>query len=107
MPFENMMPHALSNMSVMAHAPAAPGLYGLSNASEWIYIGVTNNIQAQLIEHLREQGTPVMLRRPAGFTYEICARDRQSARHHRLCAEYAPVCNRAAGSGDPSERKRQ
>ena len=34
-----------------------PGVYGLSNASEWVFVGVTTDIRAALMGHLQERNT--------------------------------------------------
>jgi hypothetical protein len=94
MPFEYTVPHAFSMVSVRAHAPSAPGVYGISNAREWIYIGETDNIQAQLLDHLSASGTAIKAHAPTGFSYEICEYHARSGRHDRLVVQYDPVCNR-------------
>jgi hypothetical protein len=94
MPFEFPLPHAFSNVSIRAYAPAAPGVYGISNARQWIYIGKTDNIQEQLLQHLAEVGTRIKAHVPTGFTYEVCLWEVRTERHDRLVIEYDPVCNR-------------
>jgi hypothetical protein len=88
------MPHAFSNASVLAHAPAASGVYGISNGAEWIYIGETDNIRQRLLEHLAENTTQLKARMPTGFTYELCAPVARTGRQDRLVMQYEPVCNR-------------
>lgn len=96
MPFENSVAHAFSATSIRSHAPAGPGVYGISNAREWILIGSSQNIQATLMEHLRERDTFLAERRPTGFVYEMCqSSDVQAARQHRLIEQYAPICNQS------------
>lgn len=75
-------------------APTRSGVYGISNAREWIYIGESDNIQDALLQHMRELKTPLMDRLPAGFVYEVCDAARRPARQDRLVHEYEPVCNR-------------
>jgi hypothetical protein len=86
--------HAFSSVSVRAHAPIASGVYGISNAREWIYIGETDNIQLRLLEHLAESGTALKARGPTGFTFEVCDPEARPARQDRLVLQYEPVCNR-------------
>lgn len=94
MPFENSVAHSFSVSSIRSHAPAGPGVYGISNAREWILIGCSDNIQGTLMERLREQNTFFAGRCPTGFVYEICySSDVQAARQHRLIEQYAPICN--------------
>jgi hypothetical protein len=87
------MPHAFSTGSIRAHAPAASGVYGISNRREWIYIGETDNIQARLLEHLAETSSEVKTRSPTGFTFELCDRQSRLGRQSLLVMQYAPVCN--------------
>ena len=54
MPFEQLVPLPFTPKAVQTHAPIASGVYGISNAREWIYIGETDNIQGALFEHLRD-----------------------------------------------------
>ena len=94
MPFEQFVPLPFTLGAVGTHAPTTSGVYGISNAREWIYIGVTDNIQNALFGHLRDVRTSLMKRQPTGFVFEICDAPRRSARQDRLVLEYEPVCNR-------------
>jgi hypothetical protein len=94
MPFDRPVRCLLTELGVQAYAPPAPGLYGLSNAREWIYIGETDNIQCTLLGHLQDTDTSVMKRQPTGFVFEVCEQARQSVRQDRLVLEYEPICNR-------------
>lgn len=94
MPFQQPIPRALTVTSVQTHAPAESGLYGISSAREWIYIGETDNIQGTLLVHLQDLETPLMRRRPTGFVFEVCHAGTRLARQDRLVLEYEPVCNR-------------
>jgi hypothetical protein len=94
MPFDRFMPHAFSLTSVQRNAPALPGLYGLSNAREWLLVGETDNIQAALLGHLQETHTPLLEREPTGFSFELCVSHNRVARQERLTQEYQPVFER-------------
>jgi hypothetical protein len=94
MPFNRIVPHPLTSASVQTYAPAASGVYGISNAQEWIYIGETDNVQGALLDHIRDSSAPVMKKQPTGFVCEICDRTQRPARQDRLIVEYGPVCNR-------------
>jgi len=93
MPFCEPFPRSFTSASVRKHAPALPGLYGVSNALECIYIGETENIQAALMSHLQETGTDMRQHRPTGFVFEVCDQARRE-RQERLVLEYEPACNR-------------
>lgn len=98
MPFNQLIPQALTPVIVYAQAPTASGVYGISNAREWIYIGETDNIRGALLAHLQDSSAPVMQRQPTGFVFEVCERANRSARQDRLVFEYEPRCNRHAAS---------
>jgi hypothetical protein len=94
MPFDRFTPHNFSLVSVQRNAPALSGVYGISNAREWIFVGETDNIKASLIGHLQETHTPLLERGPTGFIFELCLPYNRLARQERLIQEYQPVCNR-------------
>ncbi len=76
--------------SVVRDAPATSGVYGLSNARDWIYIGATGNIKAQLLDHLQRTlpGGSVA----TGFFYELWSPEERVARQEQLIRELHPVC---------------
>ena len=94
MPFDPLVPRPFECRSVLMFAPAMPGLYGISNAREWIFIGQTGNIQGALLAHLEDGGSAVMKRAPTGFVYEICPEANQFSRCSRLVLEYHPAENK-------------
>lgn len=94
MPFDHPFPRSFTVSSVREHAPALSGVYGISNAGEWIYIGETDDIQAALLNHLQELNTTLLRRRPTGFVFEVCNRAERPNRQDRLVFEYEPACNR-------------
>src|ERR1700675_1842355 len=96
MPFDQLMPRPFTSGAIQMYAPNVSGVYGISNAREWIYIGETDNIQGALLHHLRDPGASLMKRQPTGFVFEICDEARRSARQDRLVLEYEPVCNRSS-----------
>ena len=94
MPFDQCFPRPLTAGAVETFAPLTSGVYGISNAREWIYIGETDNIQGTLLSHLQNPDTPLMKRLPTGFVFEVCDRERRPIRQDRLVQEYEPICNR-------------
>jgi excinuclease UvrABC nuclease subunit len=52
LPFQNYPARIFKAADIRREAPASSGVYGLSNAREWIYVGETDNIQVRLLEHL-------------------------------------------------------
>lgn len=96
MPFNQYIPRPLTTAAVRAFAPMASGLYGVSNAHEWLFIGETDDIQGALLNHLRDGTAPLMKKEPTGFVFEICDRAGRPARQNRLVMEYEPACNRSS-----------
>jgi hypothetical protein len=96
MPFNQFVPRNFTPDSVQTYAPLTSGVYGISNAREWIYIGESDNIQGSLLAHLQKPHTPLLKRGPTGFVFEVCDQARRSARQDRLVLEYEPTCNRQA-----------
>lgn len=91
MPFDHLIPRPFTTGAIHAYAPAVSGVYGISNAREWIYIGEADDIRGALLSHLQDS---VMSRRPTGFVFEICERAKRPGRQDRLVLEYEPACNR-------------
>jgi hypothetical protein len=93
LPFEKLIPHPFTDGAVRVYAPAAEGVYGISNSREWLFIGQTDNIQGALLQLLRDAQAPLMQRDPTGFVFEICGGSARSTRQDRLTVEYKPKCN--------------
>jgi hypothetical protein len=99
MPFAHYVARSFTAALVQREAPACCGLYGLSNAREWLYVGVADNIKATLMEHLRERNTFLADQHPTGFTFEECPSGNLIARRDCLILELEPVGNRRARPG--------
>lgn len=97
MPFDKFRPYTFSLVSVRNNAPDAPGVYGLSNAREWIFMGEADNIKAALLHHLRETHTALWGRQPTGFAFEVCAPHYRAGRKMQLIQEYQPFFTVARG----------
>ena len=97
MPFDPYFPRPLITSSIMMYAPSAPGVYGISNSREWIFVGEADDIRAALLKHLEDPNTPYMRRLPTGFVFEICEPASRAVRLDRLVLEYEPICNRRSG----------
>ncbi len=93
MPFDQLFPRSFTASSVRTYAPPASGVYGISNATEWIYIGETENIREALLGHVLEFDASRPGTRPAGFVFEVCDRSQRPGRQQRLVLEYRPVRN--------------
>jgi hypothetical protein len=75
------------------HAPAAPGVYGITNSKNWLFIAEADDIRAALLSQLAAS-SPLRSMNPTGFVFELCKASARTARQERLVEEYGPVCNR-------------
>jgi predicted GIY-YIG superfamily endonuclease len=94
MPFENFSPRLFTAAAMREHAPIKSGVYGISTARQWLYIGETDNIQETLLEHLKDLHRVEARKKPTGFAFEVCARADRPERQNRLVMEYEPAINR-------------
>jgi predicted GIY-YIG superfamily endonuclease len=94
MPFQNHGNRSFTMTSVDKNAPAASGVYGLADARQWIYVGETANIQAELFQHLQHPGAFLTEHAPSGFTFELSAAEHRHERQSRLVLELGPIGNR-------------
>lgn len=96
MPFSNHGNRSFTATSVGRNAPAESGVYGLSDARHWIYVGETANIQAELARHLLSPNVLLRGHAPSGFTFELSTAEHRGERRNRLVAELDPIGNRPA-----------
>jgi hypothetical protein len=94
MPFQGFRRYTFSRHSILQNAPAQQsGVYGISNAQEWLLVGSTEDLQAALLEHLNMRGSTLLSKAPSGFIFEVCPPGGSVARQRRLVAELHPSCN--------------
>ena len=91
MPFEQTTPRPFTLRGVEFYAPAVPGVYGISNSRQWIFIGQADDIRSALLGLLT---STMGQNSPAGFVYEQCDASARQVRETRLIREYGPVMNR-------------
>jgi hypothetical protein len=92
MSFQGGFPRTFSNASIRAHAPALPGVYGISNGREWILIESADDIQADLLQHANHaQSTRLSELQPTGFAYEVCDPSTRNHRRETLVKQYVPL----------------
>jgi hypothetical protein len=103
MPFDQLIPRAFTSGGIRMYSPSASGVYGISNAREWIYIGQTDDIQGALLAQLADLDTSLMKREPTGFVFEECESADRPARQDRLILEYEPFCNRRSSFLRPGD----
>ena len=94
MPFAGFRRYSFTPSSIRQNAPRSSGVYGISNAKEWVFIGSSENVQTSLLDHLESVGSALMARTPTGFMFEPCPLGMCVVRRDRLIAELKPVCNR-------------
>ena len=93
MPFPGFRRYSFSATSIRQNAPSSPGVYGISNAKEWILVAAADDVQFALLEHLKNRGTALLARAPTGFTFDPCDETQIAARQRALIAELHPTCN--------------
>lgn len=97
MPFENHGNRAFTVTSIGKNAPQASGVYGLADARQWIYVGETADIQAELLKHLENPHAFLRDHPPSGFTYELTTPGERIGRQNQLVLELEPIGNRLVG----------
>ncbi len=79
---------------IRANAPSAPGLYAIFNEREWIYIGETDNLQRQLLTHVKMTDDEIARSGPTRFSFEVVYHaELRGPRQHALIAELRPRRN--------------
>jgi len=91
MPFARHSGYSFTAASIRQYAPSWGGIYGLSNAQAWIYIGAVDDIRAALLHHLNERNATSDFRSVTGFIFELCDPAERSQRCRRLIEEFHPV----------------
>lgn len=97
MPFENHGNRSFTIVSVGKNAPSASGVYGLADSHQWIYVGETADIQAELLKHLQNPHAFLREHPPSGFTYELSSAGQRIERQNQLVMELEPIGNRLVG----------
>jgi len=96
----SFIPHAqnvFNEAGILASAPRGSGIYGIFNASEWIYVGEAGDMEARLLDHSRgnsDQSARIRKRNPTGFTCENSPAQTRVLRELALIRELNPTCNR-------------
>jgi hypothetical protein len=96
-PFENHGNRSFTMTSIEKNAPQASGVYGLANARQWIFVGETADIQAELLSHLRNPHAFLRQHAPSGFTFELSTPGQRIERANQLVTELEPIGNRLVG----------
>ncbi|HYP07237.1 MAG TPA: hypothetical protein VER03_13475 [Bryobacteraceae bacterium] len=92
MSFQRTFPRTFSPGSILVHAPAASGVYGISNHREWLVIQSSANIQADLLAYATgAESHELSALMPTGFTFETCHESIRHGRRDALVKQYLPV----------------
>lgn len=91
MPFVDQKgrPYTRSNVDVLN--PNQMGVYGIYNATQWIYIG-SGDIRELLLGHLNGDMPCIDKAQPTGWVGEIS--NTAAVRARELILEFKPLCNR-------------
>lgn len=95
MPFIQQDPRQFARWSIEALAPNQHGVYGLWNATVWLYVG-RGDIRQRLLDHLDGDNPYITRQRPTHFVAELIPGD-ASQREKQLIAELRPLCNQRFG----------
>jgi excinuclease UvrABC nuclease subunit len=91
---ENQTGHAWSESSINANAPQSSGVYAIYGAV-WIYIGESNDIQRNLLQHCDGDNACITHAVPSAFAFEVCNPAERVRRQAALVALFRPLCNQA------------
>jgi hypothetical protein len=98
MPFPQGNSFAFTPVSVKKNAPASPGIYGIFNGSQWIYVGVGEDIQQTLLAHLHDTENCIRRFNPTGFSFELDTEANRRSRQEILIRELGTQCNHQNGN---------
>ena len=104
-PFESRFARTFTAVNIEREAPAASGVYGISNAKNWIFIEETENIRASLMDYLANPSGSAA-DSPSGFSFELSPAYSRTARRDRLIAELAPLQTQGVAAAPAVARRR-
>jgi hypothetical protein len=97
MPWGNPTSYEFSRMSIVRNAPEQSGIYVLHHRATWVYIGETENIRAQLLQHLDGNDIWVAVYPALAFSFVLAPAATRAWRQDELVREFHPVCNPKLG----------
>ncbi len=78
---------------VSTRVPQASGIYVLWNRDVWIYVGVSDDIQGRLLQHLAGDNNCITQGRPTAFGFELVDDpNEREARATALIRDLMPIC---------------
>jgi hypothetical protein len=90
MPFQ-LKTFVFDEYTIRQLAPTGPGVYGIANSENWIYIGAAHSLESVLLRHLNETDTHMMQRNPTVFTWEKSPAEDRMQRKSALIEELQPL----------------
>ena len=97
MPWRGSQPLPFTEGVVGFNASPYSGVYGLLRNNVWIYFGESGCIRGRLLDHLRREGNPCLIRNaPTQFAFELVpGEDTRKARRDELIREFwhLGLCN--------------
>ena len=96
MPWSSASSYVFSRASIMLNVPELSGIYVLHSQATWIYVGESENIRAQLLEHLNGNNACITVFPGLTFSYELVPHAARGWRLGELISEFRPLCNPGA-----------
>jgi hypothetical protein len=78
--------------AVREKAPNASGVYSISTAGRWVYVGESDDIRQSLFRHLNEPSESMNRFGPLLFSFELAPAAERVARQQALISELEPAC---------------
>ena len=97
MPWRNPASFPFDRASVMLNAPQESGVYALRTRTTWVYIGESNDVLAQLVQHLTGDNACITIFPDLTFSFELVHPVVRPWRLHDVVKEFRPVCSSRAG----------
>jgi hypothetical protein len=86
--------HPWSERSIKTNAPAASGVYAIFNATTWLYVGESDDIRSNLLDHLGGNIPGLAEAAPTGFSHEELGYGERTGRYAYLVKFLTPKCNK-------------
>ncbi len=83
--------HSFTELSILLHAPARPGIYLLQTSARCIYIGESENIRKSLLAHLHGDLPWITVWSPSRFSFELCPDASRTELKNHLVARLQPA----------------
>lgn len=94
MAFSQPIPRPFNERGIWNYAPAASGVFGITNSREWVYVGAAEDIRATLLKLESGADSQVSGSLATGFVFEACNSELRTDRMEQLRSEYNPVALR-------------